>query len=135
MTGDPEAEGAYGRGLVELLETRVMKVPYAGNEPLFAAASPDQRITASAPPFLVVQGRNDTLVPPQVGRRFAARLAETSTSTVAYLELPRAQHAFDVLLSIRSRHTTLGAVRFLESVRTATASPMDQRTDSSSPHR
>ena len=135
MTGDPEAEGAYGRGLLELLEKRVMKVPYVGNAPLFAAASPDQRITASAPPFLVVQGRNDTLVPPQVGRRFAARLAEVSTSTVAYLELPRAQHAFDVLLSIRSRHTTLGAVRFLESVRIATASPGVRRTDSSSPHR
>jgi len=36
---------------------------------------------------------------------------------VAYLELPGAQHAFDVVLSIRSRHTTLGAVRFLEGIR------------------
>jgi hypothetical protein len=36
---------------------------------------------------------------------------------VAYVELPRAQHAFDVMASIRSRHTTMGAVRFLEGMR------------------
>jgi len=120
MTGDPEAEGAHGHGLMELLEQRVMKLPYVDNTPVYAAASPDQRITPEAPPFFVVQGTNDTLVPPQVGRRFAKRLGEQSESPVAYLELPRAQHAFDVLLSIRSRNTTLGAVRFLEGVRART---------------
>ena len=36
---------------------------------------------------------------------------------MAYVELPRAQHAFDVLASIRCRHTTMGAVRFLEGMR------------------
>ena len=117
MTGSPEAEGAHGEGLIELLEKRVMKLPYVDNTPTYEQASPDRRITPDAPPFFVVQGTNDTLVPPQVGRRFAARLRETSNSPVAYLELPRAQHAFDLLVSIRSRHTTLGAVRFLEGVR------------------
>ena len=121
MTGSPEAEGAHGHGLVELLEKRVMKLPYVENTPTYDQASPDQRITADAPPFFVVQGSNDTLVPPQVGRRFAARLAATSTSPVAYLELPRTQHAFDVLVSIRSRNTTLGVVRFLEGVRARAA--------------
>ena len=117
MTGDPEAEGAYGHGLIELLEKRVMKLPYVDNTPVYAAASPDQRITPAAPPFFVVQGTNDTLVPPQVGRRFAERLRQGSGSPVAYLELPRAQHAFDILVSIRSRNTTLGVVRFLEGAR------------------
>ncbi len=121
MTGSPEAEGAYGHGIMELLEKRVMKLPYVDHTPVYDRASPDQRITPGAPPFFVVQGRNDTLVPPQVGRRFAARLRETSSSPVAYLELPRSQHAFDVLLSIRSRRTTLGAVRFLEGVRARVA--------------
>jgi len=119
MTGDPEAEGAYGRGLIELLEQRVMKLPYVDNTPLYAAASPDQRITPTAPPFFVIQGGNDTLVPPQVGRRFDERLRATSRAPVAYLELPRAQHAFDVLLSIRTRATVLGVVRFLEAARAA----------------
>ena len=90
---------------------------------MYAAASPDRRVTPSAPPFFVVQGANDTLVPPQVGRRFAERLRERSGSPVAYLELPRAQHAFDVLVSIRSRNTTLGVVRFLEGVRARARAP------------
>ncbi len=132
MTGDPEAEGAYGHGLIELLEKRVMKLPYVDNTPVYAAASPDQRVTPSAPPFFVVQGTNDTLVPPQVGRRFAERLREGSGSPVAYLELPRAQHAFDILVSIRSRNTTLGVVRFLEGVRARAreARPSSGRADS-----
>jgi acetyl esterase/lipase len=117
MTGSPDAEGAHGHGLIELLEKRVMKLPYVDNTPTYDQASPDQRITPGAPAFFVVQGTNDTLVPPQVGRRFADRLAAISTAPVAYLELPRTQHAFDVLVSIRSRNTTLGTVRFLEAVR------------------
>ena len=133
MTGSPEAEGAYGPGLIELLEKRVMKLPYVDNTPTYDQASPDQRITPEAPAFLVVQGANDTLVPPQVGRRFAARLAAASTSPVAYLELPFAQHAFDILVSIRTRHTTLGVVRFLEGVRArsagATGAPGGVRSD------
>ena len=128
MTSDPGAEGAYGPGLIELLEKRVMKLPYVDNTPLYASASPDQRITPSAPPFFVVQGTNDTLVPPQVGRRFAERLREISLAPVAYLELPRTQHAFDVLLSIRSRNTTLGVVRFLEAVRTQEARRVSRGT-------
>jgi acetyl esterase/lipase len=139
MTGSPEAEGAHGHGLIELLEKRVMKLPYVDNTPTYDGASPDQRITPDAPPFFVVQGTNDTLVPPQVGRRFASRLAATSTSPVAYLELPRTQHAFDVLVSIRSRQTSLGAVRFLEGVRSraerppATAESMDSGRDDDRP--
>jgi acetyl esterase/lipase len=131
MTGDPEAEGAYGPGLMELLEKRVMKLHYVDNTPLYASASPDQRITPSAPAFFVVQGTNDTLVPPQVGRRFAERLREISLAPVAYLELPRTQHAFDVLLSIRSRNTTLGVVRFLEAVRAQVAQPAPDGTGAS----
>jgi acetyl esterase/lipase len=67
--------------------------------------------------MFVIQGANDTLVPPQVARRFAERLRAASRQPVAYLELPCTQHAFDILASIRSRHTTLGVVRFLEGIR------------------
>ncbi len=117
VTGDPAASGTYGPGLVDLVARRVMKVAPADAPELFALASPDQRVTAAAPPMFVVQGANDTLVPPEVARRFVRRLREVSGAPVAFLELPRAQHAFDILVSIRSRHTTLGVVRFLEAVR------------------
>ena len=67
--------------------------------------------------MFVFHGVNDTLVPLAVARHFVDRLRRISEPPVAYVELPRAQHAFDVLASIRCRHTTMGAVRFLEGVR------------------
>ncbi len=118
LTGDPVRSGAYGPGLVDLLERRVMKVRQADDPGTFEQASPDRRVTAAAPPMFVFQGANDTLVPPAVGRYFAEQLRLVSTEPVAYVELPGAQHAFDVMASIRSRHTTMGAVRFLEGLRT-----------------
>ncbi len=67
--------------------------------------------------MLVFHGVNDTLVPLAVARHFVAELRLHSQAPVAAVEVPRAQHAFDVLASIRCRHTTMGAVRFLEAMR------------------
>lgn len=117
MTVDPRRGGAYGRGLVELLERRVMKTTMRDDRLLFEQASPDQQVTADAPPMFVFHGVNDTLVPVAVARYFVDRLREVSGAPVAYVELPRAQHTFDVLASIRCRHTSMGAVRFLEAMR------------------
>ena len=117
LTGDPERSGAYGRGLVELLERRVMKVSQADDPGVFEDASPDRRVTAAAPPMFVLHGVNDTLVPLAVARHFVDRLRSSSPSPVAYAELPGAQHAFDVLASARCRYTTMGVVRFLDAVR------------------
>jgi acetyl esterase/lipase len=117
-TGDPALSGAYGPGLLDLLEGRVMKTTISDNPDQFEQASPDHRVTSSAPPMFVMHGVNDTLVPLTVARHFVAELRMASEAPVAYVELPRAQHAFDVLASIRCRHTTMGAVRFLEAMRT-----------------
>jgi acetyl esterase/lipase len=117
LTGHPERSGAYGPGTLDLLERRVMKTKLSDNPELFEQASPDHRVTEAAPPMLVFHGVNDTLVPLAVARHFVAQLRLHSPATVAAVELPRAQHAFDVLASIRSRHTTMGAVRFLEAMR------------------
>jgi len=117
MTGDPERSGAYGKGTIDLLERRVMKTSSTENPRLFEEASPDRRVTVGAPPMMVFHGINDTLVPVAVARHFVAQLRLHSQAPVAAVELPRAQHAFDVLASIRCRHTTMGAVRFLEGMR------------------
>ncbi len=117
LTVEPDAGGAYGRGLAKLLSLRVMKVSMDEERTLFEEASPDRRITPEAPPMFVVQGANDTLTSPRMARRFVERLRELSAAPVAYLELPRTQHAFEVMVTIRSRHTNLGAVRFLEGIR------------------
>jgi acetyl esterase/lipase len=117
LTGDPETSGAYGPGLVELLERRVFKTAITDRPEPFRQASPTYRVNAAAPPMFVLHGMNDTLVPVTMARDFVARLRAASGSTVAYVELPRTQHAFDVLASIRCRHTTMGSVRFLEAIR------------------
>jgi acetyl esterase/lipase len=117
-TGDPDRSGAYGEGTLDLLERMVMKTSARDNPELFEQASPEARVTAVAPPMFVFHGTNDTLVPLSVARHFVAALRLVSEAPVAYVELPRAQHAFDVLASIRCRHTTMGAVRFLEGMRT-----------------
>ena len=114
MTGSPEGSGAYGPGLLEMLEKSVMKTTFAQHPEVFEAASPTERVHAGAPPFYVFQGANDTLVPVQVARTFVERLRAVSGQPVAYAELPLAQHAFDVLASLRCLATTSGVADFLE---------------------
>jgi len=119
MTGDPSTSGRYGPSLKHLLERRVMKVRIADERELFEQASPTYRVHRQAPPFFVFHGRNDTLVPVADARHFVAALRRVSASPVAYAELPKAQHAFDVLASPRSRATTAGVAAFLEALRAA----------------
>jgi acetyl esterase/lipase len=129
LTGAPDRSGAYGDGTLDLLERLVMKTTIADNPRLFEEASPDRRVTSAAPPMMVFHGANDTLVPLNVARHFVAQLEVGSEAPVAYVELPRAQHAFDVLASIRCRHTTMGAVRFLEAVRAGMVRRTQERTE------
>ena len=117
MTGDESGAGKYGSGLLELLERRVMKVPISENRAVFEQASPTQQVHAAAPPFFVLHGANDTLVPIEVARLFVDALREVSRAPVAFAELPLAQHAFDVLASLRCQATTAGVVGFLDAVR------------------
>jgi acetyl esterase/lipase len=80
----------------------------------YRAASPLYRITPDAPPFLVVHGRNDTLVPVAEARAFVARLREAAKNPVVYAELSGAQHAYDLFTSFRSAGVVRGVARFLE---------------------
>jgi acetyl esterase/lipase len=93
-----------------LLDRLVMKTR---DEQTYLDASPLQQVNAEAPPFLVVHGRNDTLVPVQEARLFVERLRAVSPNPVVYLELPGTQHAFDVFPSIRSAHIVKAIDRYL----------------------
>jgi acetyl esterase/lipase len=123
MTVSPEGAGRYGNGLLELLEKRVMKTTQAEHPEVFRNASPTLRVRVDAPPFFVLQGQNDTLVPVDVARTFVAALRATSSAPVAYAELPLAQHAFDVLASLRCQATTGGVAAFLDAARAAKSRP------------
>ncbi len=71
------------------------------------------RINAGAPPFLIFHGTNDTLVPVAEARIFVEMLRAASRAPVAYVELPQAQHAFEVFTSVRTAHAIRGVARFL----------------------
>jgi acetyl esterase/lipase len=87
----------------------------------FAAASPIYRVHASAPPFLVVHGRNDVLVPVQSARAFVGALRASSGQAVVYAELPLAQHGFDNFWSPRTVHLLHALDWFTDGIATARA--------------
>jgi acetyl esterase/lipase len=97
----------------KLFETSVMKVPLEGNLSQYQAASPLFRVNASAPPFLIIHGDKDSLVPVEGARVFAKNLQGISAQPVAFAEISDAQHAFDMFPSLRSEHVKQGVERFL----------------------
>jgi acetyl esterase/lipase len=97
-----------------LLARQVLKTR---DQAAYEKASPISRVHAGAPPFMVIHGRNDTLVPVEEARLFVKRLREVSSEPVLYLELPGTEHAFDVFPSIRSDHVVRAVGRFCELLR------------------
>ncbi len=111
-----------GDGLERLLAQRVMKATLADARERYERASPMSAITADAPPFLVVQGTGDTLVPPSESELFVQLLRQTSKAPTRLLEVAHAQHAFDSLPSLRTCAALETVVAFCESVTAATTS-------------
>lgn len=66
-----------------------------------------------APPFLILHGDHDGVVPVWVARRFVDMLRESAGNSVVYLELPGARHAFDTLPSVRLDAVTHVVERYL----------------------
>jgi acetyl esterase/lipase len=102
--------------LVRLLERLIIKKSFKEARDVFDRASPMSRVNADAPPFLVIHGANDTLLPVAEARHFVALLRGVSKAEVAYIELPLAQHAFEVFTSVRTAHVIRAVARFLSFV-------------------
>lgn len=81
---------------VDFLERIVVSEKQSRQPELFRNASPMARIHADAPPFLVVHGSADSVIPVQQARDFVHRLRDESGSMVGYVELPGAGHGFDM---------------------------------------
>jgi acetyl esterase/lipase len=116
MTGDETHWRGLGKGLIRLLERHVVQLPIIDNDKLYRSLSPYDRIEFDSPPFLVVQGSNDTLVEVNVARTFVAKFRSIAFAPIYYIELPFTQHAFDLTASPRTSATTRAAVAFAESV-------------------
>ncbi len=99
--------------MVPMLQKHVFKVKRRDHPDEFCTASPITHISADAPPFFVLHGRNDSLVPVAQARNFTAALREVSRHPVVYAELPCAQHAFDIFGSARAAHAAVAVEQFL----------------------
>ncbi|HUC27370.1 MAG TPA: alpha/beta hydrolase [Streptosporangiaceae bacterium] len=70
-----------------------------------------------APPFFVVHGDRDSLIPVKMARLFAERLQTASPNPVVYAELPGGQHGFDRFHSLRFDSVVNGIEAFAAWVR------------------
>jgi acetyl esterase/lipase len=118
-------------GLSRLLERHVIKASRDEARAVYDAGSPIRRIHPDAPPFLVVHGDRDTVVPVEDARRFYAAFRLRAHGRIAYAEIPGAQHAFEIFPSARALLVIHGVERFLaylysqhvQSIRTGVVPP------------
>lgn len=88
--------------MIGFLTRFVFKASPAEAPELWRRASPLYRVHPGAPPMFVLHGANDALAPPQQARAFATALKAVSRQPVVYAELPLAQHAYDLLGTVRN---------------------------------
>jgi acetyl esterase/lipase len=120
--------GMYGRydwesrdtperqGFMTFLEKVVVHARQQDVPDVFAAASPIHRAGPHAPPFLVIHGRSDAVIPVRQARAFVERLREVSKQAVAYAELPGTGHGFDIVDPFRASHMARAVALFLRTV-------------------
>lgn len=92
----------------------VMGVGKQENPELWKLVWPMSHIREDAPPFMFCHGSHDCVLPIVPAQRFADAFKQTSASPVIFLEVPGADHCFDMLRSVRSETTIDGIHRFLE---------------------
>jgi len=96
------------------LERYVMPAGLDEDRELWDMASPITHVREDAPPFFVIHGNYDALAFVEDARLFVTALRGVSRNPVAYVEVPWAQHAFEIFNSERSAQATLAVTRFLE---------------------
>jgi acetyl esterase/lipase len=101
---------------VDFLERVVVKRSIARHPEVFRDASPIARVHRNAPPFLVIHGSKDSVIPVEQAHSFVERLRAVSHSMVAYLELPGAGHGFDLIDGERAGVMAHAASLFLSQV-------------------
>ncbi len=103
-------QGNGRKEFLAFLQKFVVKKPIRASRQVYVDASPSYRLRPDAPPFFILHGQDDSIIPVPEGREFAAALREVSTSPVVYAEIPHAQHAFDFYYGSPRAHYTAQAV-------------------------
>lgn len=101
---------------IDFLERVVVGKRIDRSPEVYRTASPIARVHTTAPPFFVIHGDNDTIIPVEQARAFVDRLRSVSRSKAAYLELPGAGHAFDLTDGARTPITVTAIGLFLNRI-------------------
>jgi acetyl esterase/lipase len=101
---------------IDFLERVVVKRKMSRHPEIFRKASPIARVHPGAPPFLVIHGTGDSVVPVAQSRSFVERLRGVSHSVVSYVELPGAGHAFDMIDGARTGSMATAIGLFLNQI-------------------
>jgi acetyl esterase/lipase len=104
---------AMRRNFQGFLERVVVGRSQSRHPEVFAAASPLARIHEGAPPFLLIHGEQDSIIPVGEAREFHQALCAVSGDSVEYVEIPRAGHAFDLIDTSHARRLAVETTRFL----------------------
>ena len=104
------ARGSGRKEFIAFLQKFVVKKPFREHKQVYVDASPITRLRPDAPPFFILHGEDDSIIPVPEGREFAEAMRNTSSSVVAYAEIPHAQHAFDFYYGSPRGHYTARAV-------------------------
>jgi acetyl esterase/lipase len=110
-------EGDGRPQFISILQRYIVKKRFNENRQVFLDASPITKVRPDAPPFFVLHGVNDTIIPVGEGREFAEALEEKSDQPVVYSEIPHAQHAFDFFGSPHGHFTATAVQHFLDWVK------------------
>ncbi|MDX1888722.1 alpha/beta hydrolase [Mycolicibacterium sp. 050158] len=105
------------RNFQDFLERVVVRRSQSRHPEIYRAASPLARIHEGAPPFFLIHGEKDTLIPVGEARNFHEALSAVSRETVRYSEIPWAGHAFDLVDGAHARRCAEETTAFLTDVR------------------
>src|SRR5262249_14012026 len=86
-------------------------------------ASPVSHIGPDTPPFFVIHGRNDSLLPVEIARPFVDALRVHSDSPAVYPGLPWAHAAYGLYPTVRAHAPAHAIERFLAYVRSHRRQP------------
>jgi acetyl esterase/lipase len=109
--------GTGREDMEDFLADRIFKSQLSTDRARWEQASTVTHVGPHAPPFFVLHGTNDSLVPVEQARTFVDELRKASNQPVVYAELPEAQHAFEIFPSVRTHATVHAVERFLAVVR------------------
>jgi len=103
-----------GKTFLPHVQRNIIKAQWGDDPTPFRQGSPIERVHPEAPPFFVIYGANDSFGPGVAQpRAFLPRLRAVSKQPVASVEVPGAQHTFDIWSSPRSAAAADAVGRFL----------------------